>query len=63
MNNSNVDLCIGTNEKQLIQILGNRNTAQRMQIKAAYKNKLGRVSFRFGLNFYLIICSILGSSC
>ncbi|CAF0825966.1 unnamed protein product [Adineta steineri] len=32
----------GTDEKVLISILGNRNTAQRMQIKAAFKDKLGR---------------------
>lgn len=34
----------GTDEKALITILGNRNTTQRLDIKAAFKNKLGRVS-------------------
>jgi hypothetical protein len=35
---------LGTDEKTLINILGNRNTAQRLQIKTAFKDKLGRVS-------------------
>ncbi|CAF2904300.1 unnamed protein product [Rotaria sp. Silwood2] len=32
----------GTDEQAVVNILGNRNTAQRLQIKAAFKNKLGR---------------------
>ncbi|CAM2705420.1 unnamed protein product [Rotaria socialis] len=32
----------GTDEKTLIAILGNRNTAQRLEIKATFKSKLGR---------------------
>jgi len=35
---------IGTDDKTLINILGNRNTNQRLEIKTAYKNKLSRVS-------------------
>jgi annexin A7/11 len=35
---------IGTDDKTLINILGNRNTTQRLEIKTAYKNKLNRVS-------------------
>jgi annexin A7/11 len=37
---------IGTDEKTLINILGNRNTAQRLQIKTAFQNKHNRVSSR-----------------
>ena len=33
----------GTNEKTLINILGNRTTEQRMRIKDSYKAKLNRV--------------------
>jgi len=35
---------VGTDDKTLINILGNRNTTQRLEIKTAYKNKLNRVS-------------------
>ena len=35
---------LGTDEKTLISILGNRNTKQRMEIKAAFKSKHNRVS-------------------
>ncbi len=38
---------VGTDNKTLINILGNRNTAQRLEIKAAYKNKLNRVGYFF----------------
>jgi hypothetical protein len=40
---------IGTDEKTLIDILGNRNTAQRLQIKTAFKSKHNRVSYLFEL--------------
>jgi annexin A7/11 len=36
---------LGTDEKTLINILGNRNTEQRLQIKTAFKNKYNRVSY------------------
>ena len=42
----------GTDEQTLINILGNRNTAQRLQIKATFKSKLGRVSSL--LTFYSV---------
>lgn len=35
---------LGTDEKTLISILGNRDTAQRLQIKTAFQNKHNRVS-------------------
>ena len=35
---------LGTDEKTLISILGNRDTAQRLQIKTAFQSKHGRVS-------------------
>ncbi len=35
---------VGTDDKTLINILGNRNTAQRLEIKTAYTNKLNHVS-------------------
>ena len=34
----------GTNEETLINILGNRDTNQRLAIKTAFKNKHNRVS-------------------
>ena len=47
----------GTNEETLINILGNRNTSQRVAIKSAFKNKLGRVSnqSKFLIIFFLIM--------
>ena len=36
---------VGTDEDALIKILGNRNTAQRLQIKTAFQTKHKRVSF------------------
>jgi len=36
---------LGTDEKTLINILGNRNTEQRLQIKTAFKNKYNRVRY------------------
>jgi hypothetical protein len=34
---------VGTNEQILIDILGNRNTSQRLEIKSAFMNKHNRV--------------------
>jgi annexin A7/11 len=48
---------LGTDEKTLINILGNRNTAQRLQIKAAFKSKHNRVSYL--LEFLIIFCLII----
>ena len=39
---------LGTDEQTIINILGNRNTDQRLQIKKAFKDKLGRVSLYIG---------------
>jgi hypothetical protein len=35
---------IGTDEQMLINILGNRTTDQRLQIRAAFQTKFNRVS-------------------
>lgn len=40
----------GTNEKTLIEILGNRNTKQRLEIKSAFKNKHKRVSYTIDID-------------
>jgi annexin A7/11 len=42
---------LGTDEKTLINILGNRNTDQRLKIKAAFKDKHNRVSYLFEFLF------------
>jgi hypothetical protein len=34
---------VGTNEQVLIDILGNRDTSQRLEIKSAFMNKHNRV--------------------
>jgi len=34
---------VGTDEQTLINILGNRNTNQRLEIKSAFQNKINRV--------------------
>jgi hypothetical protein len=46
---------LGTDEQTLINILGNRNTAQRVEIKSAFKNKFGRVSNQLKFLCYLIM--------
>lgn len=54
---------IGTNEQAIISILGNRTTEQRMQIKAAFKSKFGRVSHFDGVFVLFAPCEMprLGS--
>jgi annexin A7/11 len=46
---------MGTDEKTIINILGNRNTAQRLQIKTAFQNKHNRVSSRLEFTVSLLI--------
>jgi hypothetical protein len=36
---------VGTTERTLIDILGNRTTTQRLEIKSAFKSKHNRVSY------------------